>query len=245
MSEILTRDTKIKIANLIKTYFNDIEMGDFLWNLETLPWPDQEDYQTELIIHRPTGFYLRIRNAELMGNFEISYYPGDRHPVSLDPDTVFVNTQGEILEIARDWVKAVTKYLSDDWRNIFPGLGTHSYTESTEEFPFDTNTQKQILSKLEKIEKWAIENMDLTVDLKDFIKKEFETIKKELRKQSRKSWRHTAIGVLFSIITKTNPDPDQAKALMDLFRENLSEYYQEAQHIIAGLFTEGSRLLSD
>jgi hypothetical protein len=92
--------------------------------------------------------------------------------------------------------------------------------------PFTTQQVDQIAEGVEKIRKYLEVEFDLDTQQKALVNEKLKYLLEASKRQGRKDWLHTSIGVIFTIATGLALAPEQAKAIWNILKVAVSGIIQ-------------------
>jgi len=84
--------------------------------------------------------------------------------------------------------------------------------------PFTFPEVENIISSLDRLNVQIENNFNLQGEQLAFVKREIEYLKEATKRQGRKDWMHTSIGVIVSIAMGLALSPEKAKLLWELVK---------------------------
>jgi hypothetical protein len=84
--------------------------------------------------------------------------------------------------------------------------------------PFSYPEVENIIGSLDKLQTQIEKNFNLQGEQLSFVKREIDYLKDAAKRQGRKDWMHTAIGVIITIAVGLALSPEKTKLLWDLLK---------------------------
>lgn len=153
--------------------------------------------KTPKLVHQPTEHYY-IFDLKIEKHWT-EYSPGGvdkwkvrRYPSSWDNQLKYFNTWLDLLknEVEPDLWEFISK------ENIFKEISD----SANNDYPFNIEEQEYISTRLHEIERCLISTQNLSEKHEEFVKARLNYLEEASKRQIRRDWMHTMIGVLFSII---------------------------------------------
>ncbi|MBA7510499.1 hypothetical protein ES705_02484 [subsurface metagenome] len=211
---------------LMKSQKNDIfkvirHMGlkpsEFQWEERNSWW--MADVQVSALLHRRTGYYFVF-------DFDGESHRAERSPGRDSPvERELTEHWGIQCQYAMGWLGYLKREVeAPDLWTIF--LRETKLTEAAPSAhitnsPFVVEEQRDISTRLREIEKHLITTQNLTRKHTEFIRKEFDYLRKAVKRVGRRDWLNIAFGVLFLIAAKIKLDPSAALELFQRVTDNL------------------------
>ncbi len=205
---------------ILRTQANDVfniiqELGlvpsDFEWQEHDSESSDGDYYKVSKLIHKPTGY-----------NF-IFDYDYDQHFAIRSPgkDSVVESRSTDYwsrqLGYASEWLQLLKREIDapDLWGAIAQEseLVEIAIANETSNTPFTNDEQKHLVSQIKEIENYSKASFNLSKEQLKFISLRLDYLKESAKRQGRRDWLHTVIGILVTIIVGVGLAPEQAGEL--------------------------------
>ncbi len=173
------------------------------------------------LFHKPSGF-LFVFNTEL-GGFNAIREPGREHR----SESKNCKNWDGILDYFVEWTSILKREINtpDLWE-VFKTTGINFTLEpSTTELNsgFTPEEQGALTTQLIEIETYIQTTYALTTEQLNIISHNLDLLRSEVGKLGRDTWKYTAIGIIFTIITALGIPPEQGQILWHYITGKLSE----------------------
>jgi len=210
---------------LRKSWKNDIfecvqQVGlnplSFEWVEENTEFPDC-NWAVSVLRHPETGYYFkfdRIRDE----SFACKFCPGS---VKLEEKTGSTTNWDSMKGEVKRWLSYVKKEIATDlWEQLkeYTPQETFIGTAEISNAPFSYSEAENIIGSLDKLQAQIEKNFNLHGDQLAFVKREIDYLKDAAKRQGRKDWMHTSIGVIMTIAVGLALSPEKTKLLWDLLK---------------------------
>lgn len=214
---------------LHKTWKNDIlkciqEAGltplSFEWSEEPTETPGQ-GYLVSVLRHSETEAYFKF-DRDSTAAFSCKFSPGGYRLVDI---TESITSWDNVLAEVKKWVSNLKEELVPDlWEQLKQYAPDETFMGKAEisNAPFSYSEAENIFASLDRFQSQVEENFNLQGEQLAFVKRQIDYLKDAAKRQGRKDWIHTFIGVIVTIATDLALSPEKAKILWDLVRSRFS-----------------------
>ena len=164
------------------------------------------------LIHQPTEHYyiFDLKNGEHC----TEYSPGgvDKWKASKYPGSWYYQQKhfDNWLNLLKNEVEPdLWEFISKE--NIFREISD----SANNDYPFNIEEQEYISTRLHEIERCLISTQNLSKEHEEFVKARLNYLEEASKRQIRRDWMHTMIGVLFTIIVGIGMSPSAANELFN------------------------------
>ena len=216
----LLRSQKNEIFELIKR--NKLNPSDFKWDKTFSKFTKK--LEVPILIHQPTDYY---------------YIFDRKGGINWTENSPGINTwkkRGSVigshrqLQSVNEWLNRLKKETEPDlWESISKeNIFSEFEASSNNDSPFTLEEQKYISTHLHEIERYLISTQNLLENHEEFVKTRLDYLKDASKRQTRQDWKHTMIGVLFTIVVGIRMESSAANELFNL----AFEYFQNIFEIL-------------
>jgi hypothetical protein len=174
-------------------------------------------YAVSVLKYLDSDFYFKFdRTSD--GNFAFRCYPGRR---GVPEESTILEDWSEILLNFKEWLSLLKEDVTLDlWEQLKEYAPQERFIGTAEisNVPFSYSEAENIIESLDKLQAQIEENFKLQGDQLAFVKREIEYLKETVKRQGRKDWMHTAIGVIMTIAVGLALSPEKTKLLWDLLK---------------------------
>lgn len=132
---------------------------------------------------------------------------------------------GQIVYV-KNWLKYLEREVNqpDLWDDLIKQkmLYDQKISPDTANEPFSVSQAGQIAKGIENIRKYLIDEFQDDSDSKELINEKLDYLIDASKRQGRKDWFHTGIGIFMSITTALAMSPDQTKNMLALFKSAIT-----------------------
>lgn len=212
---LLLRSQKNKIFELVrKAELNPFSLE---WREEPTDYPS-ERYLVSVLRQVGGDSYFKFDRSP-SGHYFYRLFPGD-HGLEEGSRKKFF-TWGSMLDKFAGWLPFLEPELAPDLWEQLKEYAPHETFIGTAEIsnaPFSNVEAGKIIESLNKLQAQIEENFNLQGNQLAFLKREIKYLKEAVKRQGRKDWMHTFIGVMVTLATGLALSPEKAKLLWDLVR---------------------------
>lgn len=214
----LLRSQKNEIFELIKR--NNLNPSDFKWDKILSKYT--EKLEVPKLIHQPSDYYYIF---ERRGGFDWT-----ENSPGINKWTESCSVLGLHRQYVNEWLNRLKKEIEPDlWESISEeNIFSEFEASSNNDSPFTIEEQKYISTHLHKIERYLISTQNLLEEDKEFVKTRLDYLENSSKRQNRQDWKHTMIGVLFTIVVGIRMESSTANELFKL----AFEYFQNIFEIL-------------
>jgi hypothetical protein len=184
------------------------------------------DLQIELplrITHKGSNSFFNIRFSSSFSStyFVVEYFPG----VEAKQEYHLATAWSEILEWLKSWINVIQRELSqpDPWILLTQG------SILTDSIPDSDNITEKLSEEdfhrlgefTNSLREFLVSEIKLSQDQFKLIDERLEYLEESAKRQNKRDWAHTAIGVTFTIAIGLALAPEQASKLLALTSEFL------------------------
>jgi hypothetical protein len=190
---------------------------NFEWASQRTDCSD-EGYAVSILKYKGSDFYFKFDRIEA-GMFVCGVSPGALQLVETLGD--IYHEWHEVLDEFRYWLYRLERELAPDLWEQLKEYAPHETLIGTREIsnaPFSYSEAENIIGSLNKLQAQIKRNFNLQGEQLAFVKREIEYLKEAAKRQGRKDWMHTAIGVIMTIAVGLALSPEKAKLLWDLLK---------------------------
>ena len=193
---------------------------DFTWTEEETEYVDQYgdyDYLVSVLRHTPGNFYFKF-DRDTDGWFVCRFAPGK---IQFQEDAESTNDWSDVLTNFTKWLSHLEREVAPDlWEQIkeYTPDETFVATDEISNAPFSYSEAEKVIESLDRLQLEIEENFKLQGDQLAFVSRQIDYLKDAAKRQGRKDWIHTSIGVIVTIATGLALSPEKAKLLWDLVR---------------------------
>jgi hypothetical protein len=178
-----------------------LEPRDFDWTERHTKYNQGTKYIKVALAHRPTDYYFAFNLNEESSTYWPECSPGsDREVNTFGGITDRVN----LLGFVRAWLTYLKREFTspDLWAAISEegSLTEAAIASDIDETPFTAKETTYISGALREIREYVFATHELSSEMHSFVNERFDYLEKSAKRQGRKAWIHTTIGVLFTIV---------------------------------------------
>lgn len=188
----------------------------FRWTEEPTEDPGQS-YTVSALEYLGSDAYFkfdRISDGGFFNRFSPGKYKSsDRSLMPLDWD----GTLGEF----REWLTYLKQENAPDlWEQMKEYAPNETFIGTAEisNAPFSYSETENIIESLDKLQAQIEKNFNLQGEQLAFVKRQIEYLKEGAKRQGKKDWVHTSIGVIATVAMGLALSPEKAKLLWDLVK---------------------------
>lgn len=210
---------------LLRTQKNEIfecvrEAGlnplNFEWGEETTEADGVSTYPVSIVRYLHTDFYFKFDRDQFY-QFYCKSHPSTRDFMLLtykyDWKSALVSFREWLLRLKEQEVPDLWEQLKEYApHETFIGTGEISNT------PFTDLEVENIIASLDRLQTQIEKNFNLQGEQLSFVETQIEYLKDGVKRQGRKDWVHTSIGVIASIAVGLALSPEKAKLLWELLK---------------------------
>lgn len=166
----------------------------------------------EALVHRPTQYYCVFDGDS--GNRYCTFSPGNDAVVNARGS---VSSWNEQRQWVINWVDNVKREIEapDPWSATFSdAIPSGAYQWEVDNSPFTEAERREISTTLRELEKNLLARYELSERDKKLISARFSYLEEATKRQGRKDWIHTAIGVAVTIGFSFLTSPQLAKDVL-------------------------------
>jgi hypothetical protein len=190
----------------------------FEWSEEQTEYDSALNYSVSVIKHKNSNFYFKFDRAD-DGAFVCKFSPGEVEFVVELGDAYY--EWDEVRNEFTEWLSRVKKETVPDlWEQIkdYAPDETFIRTDEISNAPFSYSEAENIIGSLDKLQAQIEKNFNLQGEQLAFIKREINYLKDAAKRQGKKDWVHTSIGVIVTIAMGLALSPEKTKLLWDLLK---------------------------
>jgi hypothetical protein len=192
-------------------------------NPQSFEWSEENSdmvkkYVFPVLKHRGSNFYFKFDLHLSSGEFRCRFSPGSYSLVEISKMTEDWDT---VLTQFRQWLRNLKEVIAPDPWAEFRGYAPQEPLIDAAEIsniPFSNSEAENIIGSLDKLQAEIEKNFDLQADQLAFVKREIEYLKEAAKRQGRKDWMHTSIGVIITIAAGLALSPEKTKLLWALLK---------------------------
>ena len=197
---------------------------NFKWAEENTEHAHQGEkvYLVSIVRYLNSDFYFKFERD----TFDKYYYKS--HPSTRYIDEVLKSRKYD-WEYAifhfREWLSRLKEQeVPDLWEQLqkYAQQETFIGTAEISNTPFTIPEFESIISSLDRLYAQIEKNFNLEGEQLAFVKREIEYLKEATKRQGRRDWIHTSIGVIISITMGLALSPEKTKILWDLLKSCFS-----------------------
>ena len=217
---------------ILKTQANEIfeaivkiglNPSDFQWQEDDSQSSEVALHKVSKLVHQPTEYYF------------IFDYHYARHYAKRSPgkdcavESKLTENWIQQFHFAREWLNFLKQEV--DAPNLWDalaqerGLVEAATASETGNNPFTESEKKYIASQILEIGEYIKTSFNLSEKHIIFLQSRLEYLTQSAKRQGRRDWLHTAIGVLFTIIVGISLSPDQARELFRFVTNALNQLF--------------------
>jgi hypothetical protein len=190
-----------------------LDPRDFKWTeRKSENNPDQD--ASLALEHRPSGYYY-ILNIDDDNDWWPEYSPGTE--VEIHVATSELNAWRHKHDSIVRWLNNLNRETAapDLWAGLVESetLSEAASAKNGDDTPFTPDEIKYIAGAMREIREYIISTHDLPDEMKAFVNDRIGYLEESSKRQDRKAWIHTTIGVLFTIIMGAAFSADAAREL--------------------------------
>ena len=173
-----------------------------------------------MLIYRESNFYFIFDFQR--GKQYAEFSPGSDRLVEKDYTGSWLGQ----LDCVGIWLACLKRELTepDMWEQLadfqLPGAGTLDPDEANE--PFTAPQVEQIIEGVNKVRAYLEAESDYTEEQLSNMRGQLDYLVSAAKRQGRKDWFHTAIGVIFSLAISLSLAPEQAKTVWNILKGTIS-----------------------
>ena len=182
------------------------------------------EYNAELIVselhmkHLPGGPYYFFQFDYKSGKPFSRFSPGEDHM----EESRVADSWSTRLSHVKTWLSSLKQEVEspDLWARLEEYTPDETFIGSAEisNAPFSHSDAENVIKSLDEMRAQIEENFKLQGDQLAFVSRQIDYLKDAAKRQGRKDWIHTSIGVIVTIATGLALSPEKAKLLWDLVR---------------------------
>jgi hypothetical protein len=175
------------------------------------------DYEVSILRHRVSDFYFKFDRDSSEG-FTCRFSPGR---VRLQESLGWTREWASVLYEFKEWLSRLERETVPDLWEQLKGYAPDETLIGTAEIsnaPFSYSEAENIIGSLDKLQSQIEKNFNLQGEQLSFVKREIDYLKDAAKRQGRKDWMHTAIGVIMTIAVGLTLSPEKTKLLWDLLK---------------------------
>jgi hypothetical protein len=192
-------------------------------NPQSFEWSQEKSehqggrYMAPVLKHRSSGFYFKFDRLP-NDDFKCVMSPG-RDRLTILGITTY--DWDRVLKDFRDWLRYLKEATAPDpWEGLRGYAPQESLIRTAEisNIPFSDSEAKNIIESLDKLQAEIEQNFKLQGEQLAFTKRQIDYLKDAVKRQGRKDWVHTSIGVIVTIAMGLALSPEKTKILWDLLK---------------------------
>ncbi|MGB2804996.1 MAG: hypothetical protein WBD64_08895 [Candidatus Zixiibacteriota bacterium] len=212
---------------LRKTWKNDLfeciqqagmEPSRFEWTEERTGYDESQDYLVSVIKYKGTDFYFTFDRSD-DGAFVCKFSPGELE-LEIELGEAYYEWDEALLEF-RQWLSRVKGEMGLDLWGQLKEYAPHETLIGTADIsnaPLSYLEAEKIISALDKLRAQIEKNFGLQGEQLAFVDRQIGYLKEAAKRQGKKDWVHTSIGVIATISMGLALSPEKAKLLWDLVK---------------------------
>lgn len=224
-----TMRTKILLTSQKNEIFRHIQV--FEMNPVNFQWIDEKSMHNEkrdasIIKYGKTEWFFKIDYDDIReskGLFPTrvpwicGYSPVEDKPIKEEHSC---SSFGSVLERLDKWLSYVKRYidLPDRWEELKKYTAEVPIIEDLSNEPFSDYEAENITASLNRLFTEIRTKFNLNDRQLSFVQKNIEYLKEAAKRQGRRDWMHTAIGVIVTIAMTLALSPEKTKLLWDLLK---------------------------
>jgi len=189
---------------------------DFRWEEESSDQPNY-NYKVSVLSHCTSKFYFKFDRSKT-GGFIVKFSPGK---YQLEGREGGIRNWAEAVVWFSNWLTYLKGEIAPDlWQQLQEYSPNESLvdTERISNTPFTYLEVERILSGLDRIQDEIESGFSLQEEELAFVERQIEYLKDGAKRQGRKDWVHTSIGVVATIAVGLALSPEKTKLLWQFFR---------------------------
>ena len=214
--EDLTLRTGWKNELLDRVQKAGLSPPDFQWEEEPSDQPNY-NYKVSILRHSTSKFYFKF-DRRRTGGFTVKFSPAK---YQLEATKGGIRDWPQVVVWFDNWLTYLQEETAPDlWQQLQEYSPNESLvdTERISNTPFTYLEVERILSDLDRIEREIESSFSLQEQELAFVKRQIEYLKDGAKRQGRKDWFHTSIGVIATIAMGLALAPEKTKFLWELFK---------------------------
>jgi hypothetical protein len=175
-------------------------------------------YPVSIVRYLRTDFYFKFDRTPF-DDFICKSHPRTRVPTKALSSYAH-KWEGAVISF-KDWLSRLKEQeVPDLWEQLkqYAPRETFIGTAEMSNAPFSYSEAENIIGSLDKLQSQIEKNFNLQGEQLSFVKREIEYLKEAVKRQGRKDWMHTAIGVIMTIAVSLALSPEKTKLLWDLLK---------------------------
>lgn len=175
--------------------------------------PNQDNLSLALV-HRPSSYYY-VFNIDDDNSWLPEFSPGSEAELFIS-DSDLDNWKDKLTSI-QAWLRYLKREMEapDLWAAISneETLAEAASSEEMEDTPFTPEEVKYLSGAMKEIREYIASTQNLSPEIQSFVNDRINYLEESSKRQGRKAWIHTTIGVLFTIIIGAAFSPSAAREL--------------------------------
>jgi hypothetical protein len=179
------------------------------------------EFTVSILKHAGSDFYFKFDRTE-DGHFYCRFSPAYDRSFEISKVKAKWN---DILDDFRRWLSCLKReFVPDVWEQLkdYTPQETFIGTAEISNVPFSSSEAENIIGWLDKLQAQIEKNFNLQGEQLAFVKRQVDYLKEGAKRQGRKDWIHTSIGVIVTIATGLALSPEKAKLLWNLVKSCLA-----------------------
>ena len=213
--KLLLKSQKNEALAAIKRFrLNPIQ---FRWEIEGST--HRSDWYVHCIYYEGSRFYFKFDYENNPRGLRLSEFsPGEDRIKQFEPAGDWDKQLGDLIK----WLGYLKREVNapDPWEQLGEYSPGETFIGTTEisNVPFSYSEAENIIGSLDKLAAQIQKNFNLQGEQLSFVKREIDYLKDAAKRQGRKDWMHTSIGVMVGIAVNLALSPEKAKLLWDMVR---------------------------
>lgn len=199
-------------------------------------WAEQENKKRKgrslALIHQPSGYYYAF-NVDADNDHSPEYSPGKETEVYVVGS--YLKTWSEKLNSFKAWLTHLKREFEtpDLWESISNEgkLAEAASASELEDTKFTADELTYVSGALKEIREYISSTQTLSPEMQNFIDDRLDYLETSSKRQDRKAWIHTTIGVLFTIVVGAAFSPNAARELFQ-FAGNVLVQVLKSQRLL-------------
>jgi hypothetical protein len=175
-------------------------------------------YPVSIVRYLHTDFYFKFDRDPFDKFFCISH-PRTRELTETSSSYAY-KWEGALIRF-KEWLSRLKEQeVPDLWEQLKEYAPDETFIGTAEisNAPFSYSEAENIIGSLDKLQTQIEENFNLRGQQLAFVKRQIDYLKDAAKRQGRKDWMHTSIGVIVTIAMDLALSPEKTKLLWDLLK---------------------------
>jgi hypothetical protein len=209
---------------------NGLNPLDFQWFEEETDFQESH-YTVSVLRHKGSNYFFKFDREQNRG-FCCKFSPGE---LELVEEMAYLVEDMEhwewedVLHEFEPWLLRLKKEIAPDlWEQLTEYAPDETLIGKAEisNVLFSYPEVENIIGSLDKLQAQIEKHFNLRGEQLSFVKREIDYLKDAAKRQGRKDWMHTAIGVIITIAVGLALSPEKTKLLWDLLKSCFANLLQ-------------------